>query len=131
MRRAVAMTGALLASALFAACPFDVIHVEQSSATIVPCDATTRAFVLKQDVPLSLPHGYRRLLKQGTKWTCMGTIAAGDVYATKDQVLTVEASNIHEAYIVVNTEKLVGFYLPVERTYSPASEPTSLPMREP
>lgn len=131
MRRAVAMTGALLASALFAACPFDVIHVEQSSATIVPCDATTRPFVLEEDVPLSLPYGYRRLLKRGTRWTCIGAIAAGDVYETKDQVLTVEASNIHEAYIVVSGGKLVGFYLPVERTYSPASEPTSLPTREP
>jgi hypothetical protein len=38
------------------------------------------------------------------------------VYATRDRVLTVEASNVHEAYIVVSNGKLVGFFLPVEKT---------------
>jgi hypothetical protein len=50
----------------------------------------------------------------------------GDVFRTADQVLTVEASHIHEAYIVVWGSMLRGFYLPVEGTFSPLSSPVDL-----
>jgi len=50
----------------------------------------------------------------------------GVVYKSKDQVLTVEASNIYEANIVVLSNKLVGFYLPVEHTFSPLDSKVKL-----
>ena len=47
----------------------------------------------------------------------MGTIPEGDVYKSKDQVLSVECSNIHEAYLVISQDSVVGFYLPVEKGF--------------
>ena len=117
-------------SALLAGCPFDVIRVEQTPATLVAAQSPKPSFVLEQDVPIDLGFGYKRALRKGTRWTYVGTIANGDVYKSADQVLTVEASNIHEAYIVVADRKLVGFYLPVERTYTRAVESKSLPARD-
>ena len=87
------------------------------------------SFELQQEVKVRLPTGYSRVLKKGTKWDLVGTISHGDVYKTKDQVLTVEASNTHEAYIVVSSGKLVGSYLPVERSFSPLGS-VSLPIKE-
>ena len=69
-------------------------------------------------------------MKKGTTWDFVGTISSGDVFRTKDQILTVEASNIHEAYIVVSSDKLVGFYLPVEKSFSPLSAAPELRMKE-
>ena len=74
--------------------------------------------------------GYSRKLKQGTTWNYVGTVMYGDVYKTNDQILTVEGSNIYEAYIVVSNDKLVGFYLPAEESYSPLSKPKELQLKE-
>jgi hypothetical protein len=117
-------------AALLAGCPFDVIRVEQTPVTLVASPSPKPSFVLDQDVSIDLGFGYKRALRKGTRWTYVGTIVNGDVYKTTDQVLTVEASNIHEAYIVVEARKLVGFYLPVERTYTRAVESKSLPARD-
>ena len=110
---------ALGCGGLVAGCAFDVIHVEQTPAELVSTAAATPSFLLDQDLDVDLPFGYRRVLRKGTRWTHVGSIEQGDVYTSKDQVLTIEASNVYEAYIVVSNAKLVGFYLPVERTYSP------------
>jgi len=40
----------------------------------------------------------------------------------------VEGAHVHEAYLVVAGDRLVGFYLPVEKAYSPAT-PVSLKVR--
>lgn len=47
----------------------------------------------------------------------VGTDPHGDVYKTEDQILTVEASNVYEAFIVISAGDLVGFYLPVEDAF--------------
>ena len=91
--------------------------------------AARPSFVLERTTDIDIGLGYRRTLKPGSTWTYVGTIPAGNVYRTRDQVLTVEASNIHEAYIVVNNSRLVGFYLPVEKTYSAAVQPATLPIK--
>ena len=56
----------------------------------------------------------------------MGSIPQGEVYRTTDQIVTVVGPNVFEAQIVVRDGALVGFYLPVERAYTPASEPREL-----
>jgi hypothetical protein len=73
--------------------------------------------------------GCDRTLKANTKWDPVGTITYADVFKSKDHVLTVEALNIHGAYLVVPSSKLVGFYLPVEKTFSPLSTPISLKLK--
>jgi hypothetical protein len=66
-------------------------------------------------------------LKSGTRWSHVGSTEHGDVFRTKDQIVTVEASNIHEAYLVLSNRVVTGFYLPVEKTFAPARKPVLLP----
>jgi hypothetical protein len=37
-------------------------------------------------------------------------------------------SNVFEANIVVADQKLIGYYLPVERSFSPLDDPLELPI---
>jgi hypothetical protein len=115
-RTSLAVIGSFLAM-LLGGCPFDIIHVEQTPAHLESIDATEKPFELMNEVKLDIGAGYHRILRRGTRWRCVGRIPQGNIYTTRDQVLTVEASNIQEAYIVVDSRKLMGFYLPVERTW--------------
>jgi hypothetical protein len=74
------------------------------------------------------PCGYARTLLKGTRWDLIGTIPEGEVYKPKDQVLTVECSHVHEAYLVVSGGTLIGFYLPVEKGFVPISPTIKLPI---
>jgi len=113
---------------LFFSCAFDVIRVKQEPARFEPDTSIQDAWKLAEDVEISLDTGYKRKLKAGTRWECIGKIEKGDVYRTKDQILTVEGSNIYEACIVVSEGQLVGFYLPANQTFSPLSSRKSLPI---
>jgi hypothetical protein len=106
------------------------MHVKQIPTQMESSNLSKQSFELVKELNIDPGHGYNRKLKQGTKWNYVGTISYGDVFKSKDQTLTVEASNIHEAYIVVSSGKLVGFYLPVERSYSPLDDPQILYMKE-
>ncbi|MCG6537400.1 MAG: hypothetical protein L7F78_22490 [Syntrophales bacterium LBB04] len=110
-------------------CAFDIVHVKQVPTSLESSNVQEASFELEKEVTVSLGTGYDRTLKARTKWDYVGKISYGDVFRTKDQVLTVEASNIHEAYVVISAGKLVGFYLPVENTFSPLSTPTELKVR--
>jgi len=111
---------------LLNACAFDLIHVKQIPTQIESTSLSKAPFELEKEVDVKLDTGYSRKLKQGTKWNYVGTVQYGDIFKTNDQILTVEGSNIHEAYIVVLSGKLVGFYLPAVKSYSPLSEPNDL-----
>lgn len=111
---------------LLSSCAFDLVHVKQIPTQIESTHLSKSPFKLEKEVKVSLGTGYSRKLKQGTKWNYIGMISYGDVYKTNDQILTVEASNIYEAYIVVSSGKLVGFYLPAEQSYSPLSDSKEL-----
>lgn len=117
-------------SMILTGCPFDVVHIKQipvqfeNTATIKP------DFELKEEVGISLGTGYSRKLNKGTRWKYVSSISYGSIYKTTDQILTVEASNICEAYIVVTDQNLVGFFLPVEQAYSPLSKPIPLAIVE-
>ena len=115
---------------LLNACAFDVIHVKQIPTSLESSNNPASLLELEEETTVSLGAGYKRTLKAKTRWEYVGKTSYGDVFKTKDQVLTVEASNIYEAYIVVSSSKLVGFYLPVEKTFSPLSDPKVLKLRE-
>ena len=80
-------------------------------------------FVLGHDVKATLGTGFPTRLKAGTRWRQVGTIEHGAVFATKDQIVTVEASNIYEAQLVVSNNIIQGFYLPVEKTFCAVRAP--------
>lgn len=82
---------------------------------------------LAQGMQLTLDTGYARTLKAGSAWRRSGSIAQGEVYRPVNDVFTLEGAHIHEAYLVIRDDTLVGFYLPAEAGFSPLRTP--LPLR--
>ena len=110
------MTCVLLGTFWLTGCAFDLAHVSFTPTVCTP--RSDKSFRIKDTTSITgAPCGYDRTLSKGTKWNLVGTIPEGEVYKSKDQVLTVECSNIHEAYLVVSKNSVVGFYLPVEKGF--------------
>jgi hypothetical protein len=110
------------------ACAFDVVRLKHIPVELQASSGCVDKFTLAHDTKVDAGPGYSRVLKSGTRWDCVGRIPQGKVFKTKDQILTVEASNVFEANIVVKDQQLVGYYLPVERSFSPLDEPQKLPV---
>jgi hypothetical protein len=70
--------------------------------------------------------GRERKLASGSTWQAVGTIAEGDVYRPVGTILTAEAMNVHEAYIVVRDRTWVGFWLPAENGFVEIAKPTAI-----
>jgi hypothetical protein len=126
---------ALLSTRLFAAsclaglctgCAFDLVHLKQSPAQYEAVVAPGATWVLQNDLKVRLAAGGARPLKKGTTWRQVGKIKEGDVLKTGDQTVIVEASNQFEAYPVVDQGKVVGFFLPVEQSFTPANPPVAI-----
>lgn len=83
-------------------------------------------YTLVSAAELQLNTGYRRSLKQGSRWTRIGHVPQGDVYKPSVDVFTVEGAHVHEAYLVVSGDLLAGFYLPAEKSYSALDQKTKL-----
>jgi hypothetical protein len=113
---AVAMT--------LAACAAEIVQTKTILHDVAPADQ--KRVTMSQDVTVSSSSGYDRNLPIGSIWEFRGRIEQGDVYRRVDSVLTVEGAQIHEGYLVVAGGEIVGFYLPVERTYSPAKHAVPL-----
>ena len=105
---------------LLAGCAFDVIHLRQVPVHFEAASGPAESWILARDVKVQLERGYASPLRQGTAWYRVGRVEQGDVFRTKDQVVTVEASNVHEAELVLNGNTIVGFYLPLERSFTAA-----------
>lgn len=128
MRTYVILTAIILA---VSGCAFDLANISFVPAQLNHTGEGPKRFELADDVDISgAPCGYGRLLKKGTNWHVVGSLEQGDVYRTSDQVLTVECSNIHEAYIVVSGRMLTGFYLPVEKGFVLISNRLESPIKQ-
>jgi len=95
-------------------------------ADLAPSAGESAVLRLNQGVTFTLPTGYARALRQGTRWIRIGRIQQGTVFKPVDSVFTVEGAHVREAYLVIRDTKLVGFYLPVERAFSHLDEPLIL-----
>jgi hypothetical protein len=105
-------------------CAFDVVHVHQVPATFLRNEAPgDTEYTLSSDLTVYIGTGFPTHLKHGTHWHYLGKTEYGDVLSTTDQIVTVEASNIHEAQAVISGQKLTGFYLPVEKKFVPVKQP--------
>lgn len=114
----------------FPACAFDLAHVSYKPTPFMSQPEPSKTLIMKDAVKIEqAPCRYERTLVKGTHWYLVGAIPEGEVYKPKDQVLTVECSHVHEAYLVVSGDSLVGFYLPVEKGFAPISPIISLPIR--
>jgi hypothetical protein len=113
----------IISTVLFFGCAFNLTDVKYQLARIESVSGELTSFTIDVDTPIhGAPCGYSRSLRKGTKWEPIGRLAEGIVYRSRDQVLTIECSNIFEVYLVVVEQRLVGFYLPVEKAFSPLSE---------
>jgi hypothetical protein len=125
------IAGALLLLVLLGACASEVVREPRAMTPVAPGSDRVQ-FVIAQDTPVSMssnvPGGYTRTLTSGSRWQLVGTVPEGGVYRRADGIFTVEGANVHEAYLVVQDNRLVGFYLPVEKAFSPAM-PTVLKLQ--
>ena len=123
------LTTLIAVALLSAGCAFDISHVTQEPATFMSDPAQPTGFTLGQDVKAKLGTGFATRLKRGTRWRQVGMTQYGRVFATKDQIVTVEASNIYEADLVVSNQFITGFFLVVEKTFAPVSRPIHIEMQ--
>ena len=113
---------------LLIGCAFDVAHVSYRPTDLLPQPQSGKILTLKSAVKITgAPCGYSRALKQGSNWDLIGSIPEGNVYKPRDQVLTVECSNVYEAYLVCVSQSLVGFYLPVQQGFVALKKAIDLP----
>ena len=105
-------------------CAFDVSYVNQTPAAFTMATGPTNDdFILQEPVDVGLGTGFPTHLNAGTRWHQVGQTQYGTAYSTKDQIVQVEASNIYEAQLVMSNQTVKGFYLLVEKTFVPASNP--------
>lgn len=107
-------------------CAASVTHLP---ANLTAADEVTKPLhvALDQQVDIRLDTGYTRTLKAGSEWRRVGKIAQGDVYRPHNGIFTLEGAHVHEAWLVGADGRLVGFYLPVERGFSPIARMVDLP----
>jgi len=74
---------------------------------------------IRDSVTVKLDTAYTREIRAGSTWRFVGTVPQGRVFRPVDDVFTIEGANVHEAYLVLDSGRLVGFYLPVEGAFSP------------
>jgi hypothetical protein len=123
---------AIVASGIICAissCVFDVSYVKLLPTEFQAAVSDGPDWTLGQDHSIGVGSGFPTKLRRGTRWQVAGHIPQGDVYRTSDQIVTVEASNIYEAMIVIHGDKLVGFYLPVEHSFVAAADPVAMPIQ--
>ena len=103
---------------LLAACAPEVVR--RDSALMLP--STVAHYTVASPLSVRLDSGYSRTLAAGVRLADAGMIPEGRVLKPVSTVFTVEGTHQHEAYLVERSGRLVGFYLPVERAFSPLSE---------
>lgn len=111
--------------ASLAGCAFDVDVLSTKPVTYT-AESREASFVLLKEAKAHIGTGFPTILRANTLWKQTGSTEYGAVYSTKDQVVKVEASNISEAWIVVSSNSLAGFYLPIENRFVPVH--ASLPL---
>ncbi|RXN93423.1 hypothetical protein C7R54_00865 [Achromobacter aloeverae] len=104
--------------------------MRHAPATLDANAAAQEVQFLQEDVEVMLPTGYRRQIARGSQWRQVGTLPQGSVLRPVGAVFTIEGRQVHEAYLVVTQDKLVGFYLPGDRAYSALGLPVVLKLGE-
>ena len=83
-------------------------------------------FVLTQPAYLVLDSGYQRTINSGTTFLEVGTTQYGVVLKPLNTSFTIEGAHMHEAYPVIQNGTVTGFFLPVEKSFSPLTKPAAI-----
>ena len=110
--------GGLVLNLVLAGCA-----VPQQTTTFSPAVGDQPSVLLRHQLDLAFAGGYARTLAPGSRWQDVGKVDQGEVYRPYHDVFTIEGAHVHEAYLVVADERLAGFYLPYEKTFSPLPNP--------
>jgi hypothetical protein len=118
-----------LSALAFAGCAPEVVRRPTQITPIAEGSGGT--IEILNDTSITVGPGYQRTISRGSVWTKIGRLEEGEVYKPVDLVFTVEGAHVHEAYLVLDGDRVVGFYLPVERAFSaaPAGPDTRLSIR--
>ncbi len=114
LRRSLSI--AISAAVLLTAC---AAEVQRQKTQWMPVTATPMVIELSEEVTLEPATGYSRTLSAGSQWREAGRIPQGMVFRPVTGVLTAEGKDIHEAFLVLDGSRVVGFYLPAEQAFSP------------
>lgn len=130
MIRATSAVAALLcaSTALLAGCATEVRRDPVELTTVAAEQG--RRFSSTGDIEVMLESRYTRRIASGTEFVAVGRVAQGLVLKPTQTVLTVEGAHVHEAYAVHRDGQIVGFYLPVERAFTPLAKPAPMPLQE-
>ncbi|WP_082818818.1 hypothetical protein [Cupriavidus nantongensis] len=108
-----------------AACAPMVATTPSTIEATQPNTASRRIQILTP-ATIKLDTGYSRTLPEKSVWSKAGRVPQGDVFRPVGTIFTIEGRQVHEAYLVIHNQTLVGFYLPGEQNYSPLS--TAVPL---
>jgi len=124
--RRLAQAAALLIALSASACN-SIIALDVVRSPLEPPDpGPNPVLVLQQSQNIVLDTGYERTLNKGSHWQLAGTIVEGKVYKPIDGEFTIQGREPVSAYIVVSNGQLVGFFLPVEDSFSPLYKKISI-----
>lgn len=86
-----------------------------SPANLAPDANFTAAPACRLAAPVTIKASAagNQTLRADTTWMRVGSIAHGDVFHTKDQIVIIDSFNVFEADIVVKDGKVVGYFIPV------------------
>ncbi len=101
-------------------------EVVRFPAELSGSESGATSYVVAKPADLVLDSGYQRRIESGTELVPFGSVRQGQVLRPTNAVLTVEGTHVHEAYLVVAEGRLVGFYLPFEKAFSPLTRAVHL-----
>ena len=104
--------------------------VQMQPASLASASAGEPRLSIGAGVEARSSAGFGQTLPAGTVIAHIGNIAEGEVWRPLNFVVTVEGRHIHEAYLVIKAGQWVGFYLPVERMFSPLRSATVLKLEQ-
>ena len=121
MRKATCLLLAVLLSACSA-------HMVELDAPMTVVEVDEGVYRLEDSITIKATHAQPLTLRAGTTWRKIGVIEQGNVFDTKDQVVMVNAFDVHEAALVTKDGYVQGFYLKVAKTFVEA-QPVSITLK--
>jgi len=104
--------------------------VRSTPAELIAAGKDARIIEIATDVAPRLPAGHSDLVARGSRWTAAGQLPQGAVYRPLNIVFTVMGRNVHEAYLVIDSQgALAGFYLPGEARFSPVDQKVPISLK--
>ncbi|MGT2510058.1 hypothetical protein [Cupriavidus basilensis] len=93
-----------------------MIATTPASVELAQGGAAAHPIKLLAPALIQLDTGYTRQLAANSVWKRVGHVPQGEVYRPVGTIFTIEGRQVHEAYLVLKDNKLVGFYLPGSKT---------------